>query len=219
MDRSNILAHRGIWSQGHKPNSLSSLEKALTAGFGIETDLRDHCGEIVVSHDPIQHGREIVYARQFLAGIRNDTQKPHGRIALNIKSDGLAGQLKSELADLLIRSNRSFFFDMSIPDTLQYVRADLPFYIRMSEYEERPPLGLNPKGIWMDNFLGAFDQVAAALQYLNAGYRVCVVSSELHHRDRMSLWHLIRESGIHKNQCFEICTDMPYDALRYFSEA
>ena len=51
MDRCNILAHRGVWGSKEEQNSRSAIKHALAGGFGIETDIRDHDGQVVLSHD------------------------------------------------------------------------------------------------------------------------------------------------------------------------
>ena len=47
----DILAHRGVWRISEERNSMSSIRAALDAGFGIETDVRDYKGNLVISHD------------------------------------------------------------------------------------------------------------------------------------------------------------------------
>ena len=47
-----ILAHRGFWTEPAEKNSREALERAFREGFGIETDIRDRNGALVVSHDP-----------------------------------------------------------------------------------------------------------------------------------------------------------------------
>ena len=54
--RSRIMCHRGYWSGelGIAPlqkNSWEAFERAIDFGFGIETDLRDYAGSVVISHD------------------------------------------------------------------------------------------------------------------------------------------------------------------------
>ncbi|EEU7820833.1 hypothetical protein ACPX04_001201 [Campylobacter upsaliensis] len=46
-----ILAHRGFWREKNEQNTLASLAKAFEMGFGIETDLRDGGGNLLLSHD------------------------------------------------------------------------------------------------------------------------------------------------------------------------
>ena len=56
MKRFNILAHRGIFFNKNIENSEEALCTALSNRFGIETDLRDFGGKIVISHDPPREG-------------------------------------------------------------------------------------------------------------------------------------------------------------------
>ena len=44
-----ILAHRGFWKEETEKNTKIAFERAFNSGFGIETDLRDIKGEIVIS--------------------------------------------------------------------------------------------------------------------------------------------------------------------------
>ena len=43
-----ILAHRGFWKREGEKNTKVAFERAFDNGFGIETDLRDVKGEIIV---------------------------------------------------------------------------------------------------------------------------------------------------------------------------
>ena len=86
MKKSNILAHRGYWRDPKNRNALSALRAALEAGFGIETDIRDALGELVISHDP-PRSKDAVKFECFLDLVL--ATKSAGRIALNIKADGL----------------------------------------------------------------------------------------------------------------------------------
>ena len=128
MDKGSILAHRGWWQKESEKNTPAALVRALSAGFGIETDIRDLNGELVISHDPPVDSQTTA---NWLFNQYNKI-KANGRIALNIKSDGLQGMLER-----LIKSSglekRTFVFDMSVPDTILYIEEFL--YIRISEYE------------------------------------------------------------------------------------
>ena len=46
-----ILSHRGYWKDGVEKNSITSLERSFGLGFGVETDIRDYKGELVISHE------------------------------------------------------------------------------------------------------------------------------------------------------------------------
>ena len=52
MVEMELLAHRGLWQEPAEKNSRIAFERAFQAGFGVETDLRDHGGTVVISHDP-----------------------------------------------------------------------------------------------------------------------------------------------------------------------
>ena len=46
-----ILSHRGWWKTRAERNMRDAFVRSFDAGFGTETDLRDICGKIVISHD------------------------------------------------------------------------------------------------------------------------------------------------------------------------
>ena len=46
-----IIAHRGFWISAEEKNTQTAFLRALENGFGIETDLRDFDGTLVISHD------------------------------------------------------------------------------------------------------------------------------------------------------------------------
>ena len=109
MDKGSILAHRGWWQKESEKNTPAAWS-ALSAGFGIGADIRDLNGELVISHDPV----DSQTTANWLFNQYNKI-KANGRIALNIKSDGLQGMLER-----LIKSSglekRTFVFDCQLPD-------------------------------------------------------------------------------------------------------
>ncbi len=212
MRRSNILAHRGWWSKIEEKNSFEALRRALSAGFGIETDFRDLNGIIVVSHDPPQGSALEAKAFFELYAELGAT----GRLALNIKADGLQQQLFSLLSKTGMSDQNYYAFDMSVPDALGYIKYNFPAYTRLSEYEAKPAFPDLSAGVWIDNFSGSFAQVAEAQAILAEGSRACIVSSELHQRDHQALWEEIATTGLHKDPLFELCTDLPEAAHNYF---
>ena len=109
-----ILAHRGMWKSTGEKNSLAALTLALRHGFGLETDVRDCAGELVISHDPPRTGAPPL--RSLLQEYRR--LGATGTLALNIKADGLARPLRILLAEFGIENY--FVFDMSVPDMLAY---------------------------------------------------------------------------------------------------
>ena len=211
MNRKAILAHRGWWTSPSEKNSAVSIERALVAGFGVETDFRDLNGKLVISHDP-PTGTPLNADWFFRLYVKLAAT---GRIALNIKSDGLQDLILEALKSANVPLSQIFVFDMAIPDALRYMSA-LPSYARVSEYENPPALESQAEGIWVDNITGGFHQVECCINYLNKGLRVAMVSPELHQRDPKPMWDKIIQAGLHRHPCFELCTDYPDEAHTIF---
>ena len=205
MKRSNVLAHRGWWINEDEKNSFLSLQRALEAGFGVETDVREQNGTLVISHDPPVG--ETLDAEAFLALYAK--LGAHGRLALNIKADGLQKPLLDLIARTCLTMENLYVFDMAVPDAVSYVANDFPAYTRISDYEESPSFLDRSAGVWVDNFAGGFPQVAEAARLMSEGYRACIVSPELHRRDPRDLWDEIAAARLHEYSIFEICTDLP----------
>ena len=60
-----ILAHRGFWQSEDEKNTKVAFERAFDNGFGIETDLRDIKGTIVISHN-MPTGDEMTFEEVLL---------------------------------------------------------------------------------------------------------------------------------------------------------
>jgi hypothetical protein len=213
MKRENILAHRGYWSCVEDQNSKESLITALKFGYGIETDLRDFNGDIVISHDP----PSATGFMSFNEVCEEINELPSlGRIALNIKSDGLAGTIQNLLKKYPRVARRCFVFDMSIPDSISYLKHGFRLYSRTSEFEGEIAFKSEASGIWVDNFTGEFDQLVSSLNILETNQRAAIVSAELHGRYHEKLWQKIKEANLQMFPNFEICTDYPDLAAEYF---
>ncbi|WP_040349843.1 hypothetical protein [Brevundimonas sp. BAL3] len=206
-----ILAHRGWWLDRAERNTRQAFERAFAAGFGVETDVRDHSGRLVIAHDPAtEHAMSLDV---FLDTYESYPTRP--TLALNIKADGLTEMVNDALAKRGIDSY--FVFDMSVPDTLHYLRAGLRTYLRRSEHESPSPLEDRAQGIWLDDFTGGFaspDQVISALASVSA---VALVSPELHGRPHARTWSVWRDVKATVKGRLAICTDFPDAAAAYFS--
>jgi glycerophosphoryl diester phosphodiesterase len=212
--RANILAHRGLWTEPAEKNSRHALRRALEQGFGIETDFRDSGGVLWISHDPVSEATTLDAVGFFedCAASGGD-----GRLALNIKADGLHAMIAQAVAGARVPLERVYAFDMSVPDALGYVRRSFPVYSRVSEYEPEPSFATDASGVWVDNFTGSFPQVSRARELLEAGFRVSIVSPELHGRPHEELWSDIRAAALHEHPMFELCTDFPEEAHRFLA--
>ncbi|MCW3031275.1 MAG: hypothetical protein JWM66_1408, partial [Solirubrobacterales bacterium] len=110
-----------------------------------------------------------------------------------------------------------FAFDMSVPDTLRYARAGLPYFSRHSDVEPEPPLYGGSCGVWLDDFAGGFVTEARIASHLGAGKRVAVVSPELHGRDHVAAWDEWRTWSVWDSGRVELCTDHPTQAEEVFA--
>jgi hypothetical protein len=207
-----LLAHRGLWAQEAEKNTLAALTAALDLGLGVETDIRDLDGRLVISHDmPTREAHVDLDA--FLAHCAGTPQA--GTLALNIKADGLQAALQLSLAQHGIRN--CFMFDMSLPDTLAWRRRGLPFAVRLSEYEDGGRLLDEARYVWLDAFERDDWYPLSLLDGLLArGKTVAVVSPELHRRPHQAAWQRLRERGAHDRLL--LCTDLVFQAQEFFRE-
>lgn len=201
-----ILSHRGYWNDPNEKNSQSAFLRSLDLGFGLETDIRDCAGQLVISHDmPI--GRELTFER--LLRLFKNRSLP---LALNIKADGLTAHITEALRTYQVAD--WFVFDMSVPDMRSYLDAGAPVFARMSEVEREPPWVSEVVGIWFDNFSGNGFDLNQIRRYLGEGKRVCIVSPELHGRPHKILWRAIE--SLADRDGLMLCTDYPEQAREFF---
>ncbi len=209
-----ILAHRGWWLEPSEKNSRQALTRAFDAGYGVETDLRDHNGEVVVSHDP-PIGQDYITLAELLAMYKQAGEP--GALALNVKADGLQKPLAEALREIGV--NNYFVFDMSVPDGLVYLRHGLTAYTRCSEYEIAPSFLDRSAGIWVDAFDGDWVE-AKDLQALSQGGRtLALVSPELHGRPHEAVWARWKAGVGQAQGALMLCTDFPSAAEAVFNQA
>jgi hypothetical protein len=204
-----ILAHRGLWRAPEERNGLAALRRALELGFGLETDIRDHAGRLVISHDPPSGPAPLLDLKQVLelhAEVGAATT-----LAINIKADGLRGLLTADLAD---NAPNAFVFDMATPDALAYLAGPLPVFTRQSEYEPQPAFYDQAHGIWLDCFHRDWIDAEVVTRHRQAGKRVALVSPELHGRDPDAAWRVW--SQIDHGEVM-LCTDRPEAAAALFN--
>lgn len=205
-----IVAHRGHWLLPQEKNSLNAFTRALQGGVGIETDLRDANGCVVIAHD-LPTGGEMTLDEFLSLAARYPESRP---LALNIKADGLQRLVSEALARHAIHD--AFVFDMSVPDTLGYVRHGVPLYTRCSEYEPSPACLDQAAGIWLDAFNDEWYDWQLVRGWLAAGKAVCIVSPELHGRSHHEWWEELRANQLHDEPLLELCTDFPDNAKDFF---
>lgn len=205
-----VISHRGYWIDPEEMNTGTAFRRSFDLGFGTETDIRDCLGTLVVSHDPPK-GKEMNF-ETFLSILANRDLP----LALNIKSAGLAVQLK-ELMDSHKLSSW-FVFDMAVPDLIEFHKYGIPFFTRLSEYEKEPILYEASVGIWLDAFHEIWFDADLIERFLADKKKVCVVSSELHGRDPAELWKMLHRPELIGRTGMMICTDIPEQAMDFFGE-
>lgn len=199
-----ILAHRGFWKEETEKNTKIAFERAFNSGFGIETDLRDIKGEIVISHNMPQGGEMKFEDLLKLLDGRDLT------LALNIKADGMADEIKRLLEKY--RVSNYFTFDMSIPEMVYQHKTGLKFFTGQSDIIPEPIMFDKAEGIWLDSFNSDWFGAKEIKNILNQDKEVCIVSPDLHKREYKKVWNIYRNiNGI------MLCTDYPMEAKEFFN--
>ena len=208
-----VLAHRGAWNQARPKNSIAAFKFAFEQGFGVETDVRDYNGQLVISHDI--PGAGVQSFDDFLTLYKACGAPSH--LALNIKSDGLHLLLNDALHKANIHNY--FVLDMSVPDGLLYLKNELVTFTRQSEFEETPSFYDKCPGVWLDEFNTHWITASVIDAHQKNGKVCSIVSPELHGRSHLSEWADYRE-GFRTNKwpSVMLCTDYPEAAQAFFEE-
>jgi hypothetical protein len=208
-----IISHRGYWQKTAEKNTGDAFRRALSHGFGIETDLRDFGKKIAISHDsPDDLAMSFEVFLDLYKGFSGDGSV----LALNVKADGLQERVMTALIERAVTNY--FFFDMSVPDALEYKNKNLRYFTRQSEIEPQPTLYDSASGVWMDCFFTDWIYKENLLPHLNAGKEVCICSPELHHRDPSSFWARLARMELSHDSRLMLCTDEPQKARDYFEK-
>lgn len=203
-----ILSHRGFWQSLDERNKKEAFIRSFDAGMGTETDLRDICGKIVISHD-MPKGDEISFEE--VLQIMNGRNLP---LALNIKADGQAEAIKT----LLSKYNHTnyFCFDMSIPDMVVQVNSGVTVFTGKSDILADAVLFDKTDGIWLDSFYSDWFSSQDIDDLIDYGKKVCIVSADLHKRNTEKQWNIVKNCESFNNDSLLLCTDKPLEAKEFF---
>lgn len=205
-----IVSHRGFWKYSAEQNTKIAFARSFDLGFGIETDLREANGKLVIAHDFVK-GNEVSFEAllKLLAG-RNLP------LALNIKADGMHDLIK----DLLLKYNHDnyFTFDMSIPDLVVQLRASIKVFSGLSDILNPAPLFHQCAGVWLDCFETIWYNTQLIEEIVEQGKKLCIVSAELHKRPSEQQWQLIKSCKYLNSDHLLLCTDWPEKAKAFFYE-
>ena len=209
MDTENrgieIIVHRGWWKTENEKNTKTAFARAFDVGFGVETDLRDIKGKIVIAHNMPQ-GNEMLFEELLKILDGRDLI-----LALNIKADGMADEIKRLLEKYNV--SRYFTFDMSIPEMVYQHKTGLKVFTGLSDIVQNPIMYEQANGVWLDSFNSDWFGDIEINNILNNDKKVCIVSPELHKREYKAVWKKYKNvSGI------MLCTDYPQVAEEYFND-
>lgn len=203
-----MIAHRGYWKEKSEQNTMDSFTLCFEKKYGIETDVRDYHGKVIISHDPYV-GDNPIYFEDVLKNYVK--YKSSVTLALNVKTDGISDKIKNLVNQYSVKNY--FVFDASVPELLRYRNNELTYYTRHSEYEEHPNLYDKAQGVWLDQFRDMWFNKDTITKHLDSGKRVCIVSSELHRRDHKTGWELV--SQFKESDKVSLCTDFPDQAKEF----
>ena len=158
----------------HRINTVAEL-KALPTEFGVELDLRDSSGELILQHDPFIEGEKF---SDYIAHYQ------HGTMILNIKSE----RIEHKVLELVQKHNITdyFFLDSSIP--MIYLLSNMgerKSAVRFSEIESIETALLmadKVNWVWVDCFNRLPISQESYQRLKQAGLKLCLVSPELQGR-------------------------------------
>ena len=205
----NILAHRGFWLSESEKNTLISIDRAFSEGFGIETDIRDRNGKIVISHNPPDENAPLF---EDVLKIWEKYDRP--MLALNIKADELYLLLEDILKKYGLTEKNYFLFDSSVPEQYIYIKRNYNIFTRSSEFEKNIAFFQESRGIWLDQFTDCSHIENTIKELLDSGKLVTIVSPELHRRDKKMIWKYLLQYK--NNDKLYLCTDTPKEAEDFF---
>jgi hypothetical protein len=159
----------------HRINRIKELKK-IPKEYGVELDLRDFGGRLVLQHEPFMDGEDFAeYLKHY----------DHGTMILNIKSE----RIERKVLELVQKYNIKdyFFLDSSFPMIYSLSKSgEKNIALRFSEFEGIDTI-LNMKGkidwIWVD----CFSKLPIDNENYNLlkqhGFKFCLVSPELQGQD------------------------------------
>lgn len=158
----------------HRKNTIAELLGTPTK-FGVEVDVRSNGKDLILQHEPFEDGVSFEKWLDFYN---------HGTLILNVKEEGLEGSLINLMKERGI--NNYFFLDQSFPFLVKWsIQGERRCAVRVSEFESvDTALALAGKieWVWVDCFSHlALQSVEASLLH-QAGFKLCLVSPELHGR-------------------------------------
>jgi len=158
----------------HRINTLQELQ-SLPENIGIELDVRDSGGHLLVTHDPFVRLEDSILLKEFLQYVGKRF------LIVNIKSEGIECAVLSLLQQFSIQD--FFLLDCSFPMIVKLAKkGEKRIAVRYSEYESlETVLSLEGKisWIWVDCFTRFVLDKKVEEQLHDVGFKLCIVSPEL----------------------------------------
>lgn len=183
----------------HRRNTVVELA-AVPTHHGVEIDLRSNGDRIILQHDPFVGGEDFA---TWIAAYR------HRTLILNVKEEGLEAKLLHTLGDYGISD--FFFLDQSFPFLVRTARAgEHRCAVRVSEFES-VETALSLSGlldwVWVDCFSRFPLSRADGQRLRDAGFKLCLVSPELHGRTDPEEVAAIRATAVREEiELAAVCT-------------
>ena len=159
----------------HRVNTITDLINT-PINYGIEVDLRDFNGNIILAHDPFIDGNLLMFFLKFYN---------HSFIILNIKSEGIEYKVLEIIK--LYNIKNYFFLDSTIPMINNLIKiGEKNIAIRYSEYETiETVLNFTNKVnyVWVDCFYDYILNNSIFKILKNNNFLICIVSPELQNRE------------------------------------
>lgn len=182
----------------HRVNSVEALHRVPTR-HGVEIDIRDYDGHLVLTHDPFETGERL---EDYLAHFQ------HALAIFNVKCDGLEESI-SNLAKQFGIENY-FFLDLAQPTLVRLaLGGERRLAVRYSEHEPiENALAFAGKAdwVWVDCFT-YLPLDAESHRQLAKDFKICLVSPELQRHPRHQIAKLRRR--LEKIPVDAVCTDFP----------
>lgn len=160
----------------HRINTIEDLA-IIDECYGIELDLRDYNGDVIVQHDPYKDG---VTFKEYIKEVNNRD------MILNIKCE----RIENKIIEILYENNYKgnyLLLDCSFPMiNLLSNNGNKNIALRFSEFEGLDTL-INMKDrvewVWIDVFTKIPLTFDIYTKIKNLGYKICLVSPELQGRE------------------------------------
>lgn len=177
----------------HRINDIEGL-LSVPKSLGVEVDIRDSQGRLVLQHDPFKDGVEFA---EFLH------HYDHGFIILNVKTEGIESEVLRLVQEHKIEDY--FFLDLTVPSIVKLSKRGISkIAVRFSEFEPiENCLALKGKVDWV--WIDCFTKVPltpGVHQELTRHFKLCLCSPELEGHDEASIRH-----------CISLAKDMKLDAV------